>query len=144
MLIVAGWVTIARWLRRRREAKALAIAQAQAAEHQRQLAAYHAEQERQRLAHEADLARQRHERWTYLSNRYGEEIARKIWAGRLWVGCTVDMMIEILGHAAGVDEKVLKTKTNYTYKYKPTGANRYALRVYVTDDEVTGWEDKSD
>jgi hypothetical protein len=133
VLIVGTWIGVSQWRKRRRAARALALAQAQAEEHQRQLYAYHAEQERLRA-----------ERWSYLVGRYGEGNAHKIWAGRVWVGCSVDMLRELLGPPEAIDEKVLKTKVNHTFKYRSTGANRYALRVFLSDGEVTGWEDKTD
>lgn len=122
-LIVAIWISTSRWLRRRREARARAVADAIAAEEERA----------------------RNDRWAYLLHRYTEPNAHKIWRGQLWLGgCTTDMAMEILGAPAAVDEKVLKTKVKRTLKYYPTGANRYALRVFVEDGEVVGWEDKSD
>ena len=60
----------------------------------------------------------------------------------LWVGATTDMVIAMLGHPDDTDERVLKTKTKTTLKYASTGANRYALRVFVEEDVVVGWEDK--
>ncbi len=54
------------------------------------------------------------------------------------------MTVEILGQPVAVDEKVLKTKTKRTFKYRPVGVNRYALRVYLDDDQVVGWEDKDE
>lgn len=40
------------------------------------------------------------------------------------------------------DQKVLKTKTKEVWKYKPTGKNRYALKITLEDDEVIGWDQK--
>jgi hypothetical protein len=128
LVLIAG-AAIVTWRSRLKAAKAQALAEAAAAEQQRQLA----EQERQRQ-----------ERWKSLCDRYGEENAAKIWSGNLWLGCTTDMMLEILGQPLAVDEKVLKTKTKHTYKYRPTGVNRYALRVFVENSQVIGWEDKAD
>ena len=133
LILIVGWVSISRWFANRETAKLVATAEAAAIEEQRQLAAAQAEQERQR-----------NERWTYLCHRYGEENAHKVWNGQIWLGCTVDLMIEILGQPFAVDQKVLKTKTSRTFKYRPIGASRYALRVYAEDDEVTGWEEKGD
>jgi len=42
----------------------------------------------------------------------------------------------------GIDEKVLKSKTKQTWKYQPTGVNRYALRIHLDDEIVVGWDDK--
>lgn len=67
-----------------------------------------------------------------------------MWSQKLWIGAPLDAVIEMFGPPLDVDEKVLKTKTKRTYKYKSLGKNRYALRIYIEQDEVTGWEDKSD
>lgn len=93
---------------------------------------------------QAEGERARQERWVNLCANFGEEDAKKIVDGRLWVGCTVAAMIEIFGAPVAVDEKVLKTRVNRTYKYKQTAANRFALRIYVTNGLVTGWDDKSE
>lgn len=88
--------------------------------------------------------RQRAEHWAYLTGNYGEEAAQYILNGELWIGgCTIAMLKEILGEPDDIDSKILKTKSKYTYKYNRTGANRYGLRVFIEDDEVVGWEDKS-
>ncbi len=142
------------------------IAALETAERQRQMEAYQAEQarlererqaeqtrlERERQAEQARIDQERHaeqerikrERWDGFVSKYGEALAHRIWAGRPWVGCEYGMLIDMLGPPVDIDERVLKTKTKHTYKYRPTGANRYALRVYLDDGIVTGWEDKSD
>ena len=132
-IFIGAWVLIARAIRKSREAKARA-----------QYDAYQAEQARLAAAHQSEVERRRAERWNYLVGTYGDDAAQKIWAGRAWLGCTVPMLNEMLGPPAGFDEKVLKTKVKHTYKYKPTGTNRYALRIFVEDGLVTGWEDKDD
>jgi hypothetical protein len=141
---------IARWLDSRKRNSARAAAEAAAEEQQRQQAVHRAEQQRQQAIQYAERQRLRaeqeremKERWTYLCSRYGEDDARKIWDRRLWVGCTTEMLFEMLGVPPAMDERVLKTKTKRTYKYRPAGINRYALRVFVEDDVVTGWADKS-
>lgn len=143
-IIFAVWLRILRWLQLRRAAKARALAAAAATEQQRLYAAHLAEQQRQLSLREAEEQRQRAARWSHLCGKYGEDMARRVWTGRLWLECPIDAMIEMLGPPAGVDEKVLKTKTKHTYKYRPTGVNRYDLRVFVEEDRVVGWEDKSD
>jgi hypothetical protein len=115
-------LAIARWVRKRAATKAREAAE-----------------ERQRALDEAATRR-----WHYLCSTYGQENAEKIAGGKVWVGATVAMMTEIHGPPVAVDEKVMKTKVSRTYKYNPTGVNRYALRVYVEDGEVIGWENKDD
>jgi hypothetical protein len=87
-------------------------------------------------------AKQQAQRWAHLTSNYGDEAAQRILNGELWQGCTTAMLKEILGEPHDIDTKILKTKSKYTYKYRPTGANGYGLRVFVEEDEVVGWEDK--
>jgi hypothetical protein len=121
------------------------------AEQERQRHAQLAEQERQHQLREAQAAEHnrqaeaaRTERWASLVARYGQGDAEKVWSQKLWIGAPLDAVVDMFGPPLDVDEKVLKTKTTRTYKYKSTGKNRYALRVYIENDAVTGWEDKSD
>lgn len=97
-----------------------------------------------KLAEAQEAERQARERWARLVAQYGAENAQRILGGKIWVGCTVAMMVEILGPPEAQDEKVLKTKVKRTYKYYSTGINRYSLRVFAENDEVIGWEDKDD
>jgi flagellar biosynthesis GTPase FlhF len=99
------------------------------------------EEEASRLA--AEQAERERAQWESLVARFGPDDAARIHRREIWVGMTVDMLGESRGKPFDVDEKVLKTKTKHVYKYKPTGANRYALRVTLDDGEVVGWEDKS-
>lgn len=131
-------------------------------EQQRQHALYQAEQERiavlrareaaereaerARVASEleAEQARLRQVRWEALLAKYGDADAQRIWAGRPWIGCTYGMLVDMLGPPVDLDEKVLKTKTKHTYKYRQLGVNRFGLRVYLDDGVVTGWDDKNE
>jgi len=114
------WIYV--WLRKRAKKKAL-----------------EAEQLRQRQIEAASQ-----ERWNCLVGKFGAENAQKILAGNVWVGCTYEMLIETLGQPVATYETVLKTKVKRTYKYRPTGVNRYALRIFVEDGEVVGWENKEE
>jgi hypothetical protein len=125
-------------------AAALAREQAAYAEQQRQRELEAAERKRQLEEAEVQRAQAAARRFAELSSRYGEELAKRIVNRRLWVGCTTEILVEMLGHPSAIDEKVLKTKVKRTFKYFPTGANRYSLRVMVDNDEVVGWEDKND
>ena len=93
-----------------------------------------------RAAAAADLLHQH--RWERLCQRFGEDAARSISSGSLWVGATAEMVVEMLGDPIDVEETVMRTKTKRTLKYARTGANRYGLRVFVDDGIVVGWEDK--
>jgi hypothetical protein len=75
-----------------------------------------------------------------LVERFGDDDARRIWQKEIWQGETSEMVRESLGPPVEVDEKVLKTKTKHTWKYEPQGGNRFALRVFLEDGVVVGWE----
>ena len=69
-------------------------------------------------------------------------IAKQILTRTFWKGQTSEMLIDALGSPVTTDKKVLKTKTKETYKYRQTGKNRFALKIFLEDDVVTGWEQK--
>lgn len=131
VLLVAGlvlWIFVARGRKRAlREAREAAIADA---EQQRILAEQHAEAQKQ-------------QRWNYLTGRFGQDIAQKIWAGQLWVGQTAEMLTESLGAPLERDEKISRQKVMHVYKYRPLpGHNRWGLRVELEDGTVCGWDAK--
>ncbi len=82
------------------------------------------------------------QRWLSLCQRFGEENARAILANRFWQGATVDAILESLGRPTDVDESVMKARTKHVFKYYPTGANRYGLRLTFEDGVLVGWDDK--
>lgn len=127
------------------------------AEEERQRQAWHAEQQRQAfLAHQqqeqiaaertrqaaaqAELERQVAERAEQLIAQFGRENAARILLREYWLGQTLPMLIEALGPPVDRDEKVMKTKHRLTLKYHHQGGNRFALRVFVEDGLVVGWE----
>lgn len=79
-----------------------------------------------------------------LAGLYGEENVDLLLAGKPWIGCTLPMVVEMLGQPVSVDETVLRTKTKLTYKYRQFGQNRFGLRVFVENDVVAGWEEKDE
>ena len=87
--------------------------------------------------------------WGYLQRRkhliekYGDpEIARRIMKQVLWQGETQEQLIESLGTPADTDQKVLKTKSKEVWKYRPTGKNRFGLKVTLDDGIVVAWDVK--
>jgi hypothetical protein len=42
-----------------------------------------------------------------------------------------------------LDERVLKSHSRQTWKYRRKGKNRFGLRVVVEDGNVVGWEEKN-
>lgn len=75
--------------------------------------------------------------------KYGDpRIVDMIMEKRFWLGQTGQQLLDSLGHPADIDEKVLKTKTKQTWKYSPTGKNRFALRITLENGAVIGWDQK--
>ena len=76
-----------------------------------------------------------------LMEKYGdEEIVDMIMTKMMWQGQTEGQLLDSLGAPSAVDQNVLKTKTKETWKYHPTGRNRYNLRVIVENGTVVGWK----
>lgn len=97
-----------------------------------------------RLRDQQDAITQKryHDRFVYLSSRFGPESAKAIMAARIWVGMSEEMLLESKGRPVDTDSKVLKTKSKQTWKYQQFGKNRYALRIFLEDGIVVGWDDK--
>mgnify|MGYP006910072442 FL=1 len=130
---------VALWIRARRKRAARDLAE-------RQWQEYVAWQTAQVAAQQAALhwEQQQQARWEHLCAKYGPDDARLIWEHGLRKGCSVEVLVEAHGQPHAIDEKVLKTKTKLTYKYRPMGANRYGLRVLVENGRVVGWNDNSE
>lgn len=97
--------------------------------------------DQQRLAAAQKLLEaQREAAWQRLVGKYGEEIAARIVAHRVWQGMTVEQLIESWGSPADVDREIIKTRTKETWKYGQTGKNRFANRVYLENGIVIGWK----
>ena len=78
-----------------------------------------------------------------LTAKYGDaEIARRIMRREVWQGETAEQLRESLGTPADTDEKVLKTKRKEVWKYRPTGKNRFGLKVTLDDGIVVAWDMK--
>lgn len=84
------------------------------------------------------------QRLAYLRGKYGDDkVVQLIFDGRIWQGQTAEQLQDSLGAPVDVDEKLLKTKSKYVFKYHHRGANRYGLRVTVENGIVVGWDQKS-
>jgi hypothetical protein len=82
-------------------------------------------------------------RYKYLLAKYKDEkLVARIVKGSVWQGQTREQLWDALGKPLDVDEKVLKSKTKETWKYKEIGKKRYAFRVFIENNEVVGWEQK--
>jgi hypothetical protein len=94
---------------------------------------------RDRRAREAREAAER-ARWDALAQRFGPEIAGRIWRKEIWQGQTEEMLVAALGAPVEIDEEVLKTKRKHVFKYGHQGANRFATRITLENGVVVGWK----
>lgn len=86
------------------------------------------------------LANLRRRRWM---DRHGDAVmVDTMMAGQIARGMTLDMVLDVWGTPADMDETVMKTKTKRQLKYDQTGKNRFGTRVYLEDGVVVGWETK--
>ena len=83
------------------------------------------------------------ERRKKLMQKYNnEDIVNNIMSQIIWQGQTANQIIESLGQAEDVDQKVLKTKKKEIWKYGFEGGNRYRLRITLENDVVVGWDQR--
>lgn len=85
-----------------------------------------------------------HEEWVkYLYNKYkNNEIVDDIVNGRFWQGQNSDQLKDSLGSPAIIDRQVLKTKTKEVWKYRQIRKGQFALKIYLDNDKVIGWDQK--
>ncbi len=132
LVVVGGVIALLVWLMKRAardgeisRARALAEQQArEAAEAAARVAAARAEFEE-------------------LEGRFGAEVAGRIMRREIWVGAPDVAVFRKHGQPDRVDEIVKKAKVEHVLKYGHRGADRYALRYYIENGAVTGWEDKT-
>jgi hypothetical protein len=94
------------------------------------------------LSNRAD-AKKRKAWLDYLHNKYKDaDVVDGIIGHRIWIGQTSEMLEDSMGKPSSIDEKIYKTKTKDTWKYRNTGKGRYALRITLENDIVVGWDDK--
>jgi hypothetical protein len=80
----------------------------------------------------------------YLKEKYNDNyVVEMILDGKFWRGQTSEMLIDSLGSPADKDSLVLKTKTKTTWKYGHKHSNQYRLRIFLENNVVTGWEQKT-
>jgi len=80
-------------------------------------------------------------RVTTLREKYQDEaIVRDILARRFWKGQTKEQLDDSLGEPHGHDKTVLKTKTKETWKYHEVQRGQFALKIYLENNEVVGWD----
>lgn len=75
--------------------------------------------------------------------KYGdEEIVSNILKQNIWIGETSSQLRDSLGEPVDISEWRNAKESGETWKYHKTGKNRYALKIYLTDDQVSGWDKK--
>ena len=78
-----------------------------------------------------------------LMQKYNDEkIVNNIMNQTIWQGQTSNQVVESLGQAEDVDQKVLKTKKKEIWKYGFEGSNRYRVRITLENDVVVGWDQR--
>ena len=108
------------------------------------LLAIHFYRRAQASATEAERIRGIEARRAELLGKYGDsDIVEQIMSGLYWQGQSAEQLRDSLGHPADIDERVLKKTLRQTWKYQPTGRNRYALRITLENGTVVGWDHKS-
>jgi len=101
--------------------------------------AFLAWERRRRVRH---IAKQEKIRWDGLCQRFGPEIAGRIWRRELWLGMSPEMVREIHGPPVAIEEQVSASRVRHIMKYRHMGGLRFGLRINVEDGAVVGWEDK--
>lgn len=83
------------------------------------------------------------QRLEYLKAKYQDpQIVDMIAKKMIWQGQTSEQLIDSIGKPVDIDTKVLKTKKKETWKYRPLGANRYGLKIFLENGVVIGWDEK--
>ena len=110
------------------------------AEEDNRVAVRHRDAERNRT----EMRRQRAARRGELMQKYGQDrdMVERIVLGLHWHGQTAGQLKDALGNPADIAAKIVKSKRSETWKYHPTGGDRYALWITLEQDFVVRWEEK--
>ena len=71
-----------------------------------------------------------------------EEIVSRILNQSLWIGQTTSQLLDSLGNPVDISEWRNTKEFGETWKFFRTGKNRYALKIYLENDQVSGWDKK--
>ena len=86
-------------------------------------------------------AHMQNKRRAYLMSKYNDAvIVERIMEKKFWIGMTQEMLVDSLGRPAGIDERLMRTKTSHTYKYHASGVGRYRTRIKLDNGRVVGWD----
>lgn len=81
-----------------------------------------------------------------LSEKFGKTNVAKILKGDLWVGMSLEMLIEIKGDPDEIIENVIKQKLISKFYYEKStnrlGNDSFDFEVTITNGLVTGWKDR--
>lgn len=125
-------------VREKEEAEALVRAQEKRDADQERLASDRAD-EQERIAYEKERKASLHKRFEY-------DEADKILQGTLWIGMTLEMLLEAKGEPSDILESVSvgKVKKKYLYgmRINRVGNQSFDFEVSLENDVVIGWNDK--
>lgn len=71
-----------------------------------------------------------------------KEIVSRILNQSIWVGQTASQLLDSLGNPEDTSEWCNTKEFGETWKYYQTGKNRYALKIYIVNNHVSGWDRK--
>lgn len=71
-----------------------------------------------------------------------EEIVSRILNQSFWIGQTASQLLDSLGNPVDISEWCNAKEFGETWKYSQTGKNRYALKIYLVNNKVSGWDQK--
>ena len=75
--------------------------------------------------------------------KYGdEEIVSNILKQNIWIGETSSQLRDSLGKPVEISEWRNAKESGETWKYHQTGKNRYALKIHLVNNQVSGWDKK--
>jgi hypothetical protein len=69
------------------------------------------------LARTFDFALANKRRSDYLLSKYPKEIAKDLFEQKLWIGMTIEQLVDSRGHPTKKEDEILKTKTTRKYIY---------------------------
>ena len=81
-------------------------------------------------------------RWRLMRKYADADLVESMMNGQIERGMSIDMVIDVWGTPADMDEHVMKTKTKRELKYDQKGKNRFGTRVYFENGVCVGWETK--
>lgn len=71
-----------------------------------------------------------------------EKLVDRLMRGDVWQGETHEQLRDSMGRPLDIDQQVMKTKTKEVWKYRQKAKNQYALRIFLEDGIVVGWDKK--